>query len=145
MSGASHRLPRGRSRAHNRTERRSVGQGRGVGSDRIAQAEVELALASMNKLETAFAAELKLRLRAAELEWWAFEPFRFRIGTGAHYTPDFAALDHEAHLTLYEVKGRWEEAARVRIKVAAHLYPMLRFVAVTRPPREGWQYEEIRP
>jgi hypothetical protein len=45
-------------------------------------------------------------------------------------------------LLLYEVKGMWREAARVRIKVAADRHPF-RFIAVTkRLVRDGGGWKE---
>lgn len=76
---------------------------------------------------------------------WLYEPVRLKIATGlkpAWYTPDFLAFRAEGEPWFYEVKGFWREAARVRIKVAAGLYPEFRFVAVTREKGE-WKYEEF--
>jgi hypothetical protein len=100
----------------------------------------------MNKWEGLFAAELEARRRAGEVSWWAFETLRFRLADGAWYKPDFAVMvvwgwRETPALELYEVKGHWREAARVRIKVAADRHPF-RFVAVTRKDGE-WQYETI--
>jgi hypothetical protein len=109
-----------------------------------------------SKLEREFAAHLELCRKTGErvgqLEpittYWLFEPVRLKIAMGkkpAWYTPDFMAFDpgsigDEYQITLYEVKGFWREAARVRIKVAAGVYPMFRFVAVTRKDGQ-WLYE----
>jgi hypothetical protein len=84
-------------------------------------------------------------------------PVRLRIAKGkrkAWYTPDFMAV-HERmielpdcrdvgvpEITMYEVKGFWREAARVRIKVAAGEYPMFKFIAATRVEGE-WKFEEF--
>ena len=108
------------------------------------RAEVELAASTMNKTEAAVVQELEISMTAKEIRWWAFEPLRFRIGKGAFYTPDFVVLRSDFNLQVFEVKGHWEEAARVRIKVAAHLFPWLRFTAVKRI-RGGWEFEEIQP
>jgi hypothetical protein len=46
---------------------------------------------------------------------------------------------------MREVKGHWEEDARVKIKVAASIYPF-RFIAVTARARKdggGWVLEEF--
>jgi hypothetical protein len=84
---------------------------------------------------------------------WEHHAVRLKIARGrkpAFYTPDFLVQPgtHPAYLggklvlepVLVEVKGFWREAARVRIKVAAGLYEMFRFVAVTRVKGE-WQFE----
>ena len=44
-------------------------------------------------------------------------------------------------LEAHEVKGFWEDDAKVKIKVAAELYPFS-FVAVTKKPKKhggGWE------
>jgi hypothetical protein len=87
----------------------------------------------MNRLETAYAQRLELERLAGVWAWWAFEPITLRLAEGARYTPDFAVLDVGHSLIFFETKGHWREAALVRIKVAAELYPFFRFVAVTRP------------
>lgn len=98
---------------------------------------------SMNKLEARFANEvLRPQRVSCEIIWWDFEPFKVRLADGAWYTPDFAAID-TVGLVLFECKGFWREAARVRIKVAADKYPF-RFVAVTYDRKTGeWQYENF--
>ncbi len=95
-------------------------------------------LSPMNRLEAAYAQRLELERLAGMWQWWAYEPIKLRLAGGAWYTPDFALLDPGGHLIIHETKGHWREAARVRIKVAAELYPFFRFVAVTRQrKREG--------
>ncbi len=95
----------------------------------------------MNKLETAYAANLAERLADGAIYWWAFEPVKLRLADGAWYCPDFAVLDGVDGLSFIETKGFWREAARIRIKVAADKYPF-RFVAVTKHKRTGeWEYE----
>lgn len=86
----------------------------------------------MNKLEAAYAQKIELERLAGMWQWWAYEPIKLRLAAGAWYTPDFALLDPGGHLIIHETKGHWREAAMVRIKVAAELYPFFRFVAVTR-------------
>jgi hypothetical protein len=110
-----------------------------------------------NKWESLFRDELEMRRLAGELRWYEFEPIRLKLasftrdgrpGRTIWYTPDFAALecvgeirDPRYELVLYEVKGFWREAARVRIKLAASRYPF-RFVAVRREAGE-WKSEEF--
>jgi hypothetical protein len=48
-------------------------------------------------------------------------------------------------LEMHEVKGFWQDDARVKIKVAASIYPF-RFVAVTARAKKhggGWAVEEF--
>lgn len=98
-----------------------------------------------NGLESDYANRLELRQKADEIVGFRFEGMRFRLGKGTYYTPDFVVITSEGAVECHETKGHWREAARVRIKVAAREFPWFRFVAVTRPPREDWQFEEIEP
>jgi hypothetical protein len=86
----------------------------------------------MNRLESAYAQHIELERLAGVWQWWVYEGIKLRLASGAYYTPDFALIDAGGHLVIHETKGHWREAAKVRIKVAAELYPFFRFVAVTR-------------
>jgi hypothetical protein len=77
----------------------------------------------MNKLETRYARRLELMRLAGEITWWGFEGIKLRLATGAFYKPDFAVLANEGDLQFHETKGFFREAANVRLKVAADLYP----------------------
>jgi hypothetical protein len=85
----------------------------------------------MNKAEQAYALHLKCLLLAGEIEWFAFEPWKLRLAQKTTYTPDFVVMRPDGALECHEVKGHWEDDARVKIKVAAETYWMLKFVAIT--------------
>ena len=82
---------------------------------------------------------------------WVYEGIKLRLADGAFYTPDFAVCREDGTLELHEVKaarkmsqGRdqtYTEASRVRVKVAASLYPWFR-ICVVRPKGGGWDVEE---
>lgn len=95
----------------------------------------------MNKWEAAYAQHLGLFLLAREIRSWKFEAVRLRLADGAWFTPDFTVWNLN-RIEFHEVKGFWREAARVRIKVAAELYPEFMFVAVTKKSGE-WVYERF--
>lgn len=96
---------------------------------------------SMNKTEQAYALHLKQLLMAGEIEHYAFEPIKLRLAKATFYTPDFLVI-REGMLELHEVKGFWEDDARVKIKVAAEQHWMYRFVAIKKAGA-GWQTEEF--
>lgn len=101
----------------------------------------------MNGQETEYARMLEARRMGGEILWWGFQTIKLRIGHAAWYTPDFQVLLALGQIEIHEFKGHWEEAARVRIKAAAGLYPWLRFVAVRKIPRcdgGGYEVERIR-
>jgi hypothetical protein len=95
----------------------------------------------MNKLESAYERHLYGLLNVGEVLWYRFEPMRLRLANGAYYKPDFGVKIRDGSLEFHETKGHWREAARVRIKVAAELFPF-RFIAVTRK-NGGWAREEF--
>lgn len=77
----------------------------------------------MNEWEREFAAQLEVRKQDGEILWWGFEPIRIRLASGAWYKPDFVTVDKQHRTEVYEVKGLWREAARVRFKVAVEKLP----------------------
>lgn len=100
----------------------------------------------MNKYESAYAKVLDARLKAGEITAYAFERYKLRLGQACYYTPDFMVVRADGVMEFHEVKGFWEEDARVKIKAAADQYPHV-FVAVTRPKTKAqreltpWLYE----
>ncbi|MGF6604451.1 hypothetical protein P3T23_009206 [Paraburkholderia sp. GAS448] len=100
----------------------------------------------MNQTEAAYAAHLELLKQAGEITWYQFEAIKLRLGKNTFYTPDFAVRLKNGELELREVKGYWKEDARVKIKNAAYLYPIFRFVAVTKIRKRdggGWRREDF--
>jgi hypothetical protein len=98
----------------------------------------------MNRTEEAYA----FRLDAdPAVVWWAFEPIKFRLAPSTFYTPDFLVQWSDGTMQVHEVKGHWEDDARVKIKVAAERFPMFMFVGVTRGKKGEpvWRYEEFPP
>lgn len=107
--------------------------------------QVTIPKRKMNGMEESFSTTYLEPLRlGGEIQWWDFEPMRFRIGVGAFYKPDFIVVDGIGQVLAYETKGHWREAARARIKVAADRFPWVRFIAVTSTRAGGWNFEEIR-
>lgn len=96
----------------------------------------------MNKLEAAYDQHLDLQKAAGEILWHRFQPMRLRLATGAYYKPDFGVQRPTGPFELHETKGFWREAARVRIKVAAELFPFFRFIAIKRDGG-NWVREEF--
>lgn len=70
------------------------------------------------------------------------ESIALRIANGAQFRPDFPVVALDNVLEFHEVKGFWREAARVRIKAAASIYPCFRFFGVRRIDG-AWQYERF--
>lgn len=99
----------------------------------------------MNKTEAAYAAHLEAQKSLGDILWYKFEGVKVRLADNTFYTPDFAVMSHDGSLEMREVKGHWQDDARVKIKVAADQYPF-KFIAVkVRPKKDGggWSVEEF--
>lgn len=104
-----------------------------------------LPVGSMNKTETAYSTHLNLLQAAGEILWHRFEGLKLRLADNTFYTPDFAVMAADGVIECHEVKGFWEDDARVKIKVAADQYPF-RFIAIRAEAKKrggGWAREEF--
>lgn len=104
----------------------------------------------------------------AEFERWLREEWRNKeacvtpqgvnlwLANGVRYCPDFvlAITRHRENGTpwievhAYETKGFMRDDAAVKIKVAAHQYPWIKFHLVTKRGKKdggGWDIEEVLP
>ncbi len=99
----------------------------------------------MNKTEAAYSLFLEREKSSGRVAWYKFEGVKLRLADNTFYTPDFAVMLSSGELEMHEVKGFWQDDARVKIKVAAAMYPF-RFVAVTPKAKKdggGWKTEEF--
>ena len=96
---------------------------------------------SMNKTEAAYGAFLEGEKYAGRVAWYRFEGMTLKLADDCRYTPDFTVMRADGAMECHEVKGFWRDDARVKIRVAASLYPF-RFVAVTKT-KGGWDTEEF--
>lgn len=102
----------------------------------------------MNKTEAAYAAHLEARRRAGEIAWFKFEGVKLRLADNTFYSPDFAVMGADGVLEMHEVKGSLnyiQEDAKVKIKVAAEMYPFQFILVAPKPKKEGggWDVKEI--
>jgi hypothetical protein len=95
----------------------------------------------MNGLERQYDAHLWLLRHSGAVLWHKYEGIKLRLAEKTFLTVDFAVLTKDGFLEMHEVKGHWEDDARVKIKVAAAIYPF-RFLAVTKAGN-GWKVEEF--
>lgn len=103
---------------------------------------------TMNKLEADYAAYLAFGKVSGEIRSYAFEAVKLRLAKLTFYTPDFLVITANGEVEFHEAKGFWEDDARVKIKVAAEMYPFFRFIAVTKRAQKhggGWEIEEFKP
>lgn len=99
----------------------------------------------MNKTEAEYDALLDFRRMAGEIVWYKFEGLKLRLADSTFYTPDFAVMASDGVMECHEVKGFWTDDARVKIKVAASLYPF-RFIALRKRAKKdggGFAAEEF--
>jgi hypothetical protein len=101
---------------------------------------------AMNKLEARYAAEyLAVQKLAGEILGFRFEPIKLRLADKTWYAPDFLVITSAGIMELHEVKGHWEDDARVKWKVAAEFHPWYQFVAVQHKAATGWTFERVKP
>jgi hypothetical protein len=117
----------------------------GYPSRTACQALGRLKKGEMNKTEAAYAATLEARRAAGEVAWYKFEGVKLRLANTTFYSPDFAVMLATGELQMHEVKGFWQDDARVKIKVAAELYPFqfLAFRPLSKKAGGGWAKEEF--
>ncbi|MBI0129987.1 MULTISPECIES: DUF1064 domain-containing protein [Snodgrassella] len=99
-----------------------------------------------NKTEQAYELEvLKPAMQDGSVSWYRFEGVKLRLADNTFYTPDYCVMRSDGTMEMHEVKGFWQDDARVKIKVAADMYP-LKFIAVKRQAKKnggGWSIEEF--
>ena len=96
----------------------------------------------MNKTEARYAEHLERLKLAGEILWYQYEAVTLKLADDTRYTPDFMVLLANGELEAHEVKGFWRDDARVKIKVAARLFPF-RFIAVSMPKGGIWVTESF--
>lgn len=96
----------------------------------------------MNNLETLYAGHLEAKLLRGEIRAYDFEPVKLRLADNTFYAPDFRVVRNDYAIEYHEVKGHWEDDARVKIKVAASLHPYI-FRAFTAPSPGTWVEERF--
>lgn len=99
----------------------------------------------MNNTEAAYGAHLELMKRSGTVVWYRFEGIKLRLADNTFYSPDFAVMLSDGTMEIHEVKGHWQDDAKVKIKVASEMYPF-RFIAVKVQVKKnggGWIIEDF--
>lgn len=87
----------------------------------------------MNKTEEAYFEQvLKPRVMAGELASAQFEVLKLRLAKATFYDTDFLVVTADGQIEIHEVKGHWEDDARVKFKVAVEMFPWFKFRVVQR-------------
>ena len=99
----------------------------------------------LNGLESSFAALLQERLNKGEILYYGYEKVAFKLAKKTTWTPDFMVIEADGEVVFMEVKGGWfTDAARVKTKVTASMFPHFKFV-LCRKKAGQWFFEEIEP
>lgn len=99
----------------------------------------------MNRAEAEYAFHLENLKVIGTVAWYKFEGLKLRLADNTFYTPDFFVMLSDGTLEAHEVKGFWQDDAKVKIKVAADMYPF-RFLAIKAVAKKnggGWSVEEF--
>lgn len=73
-----------------------------------------------------------------------FEAVTLILADDLRYTPDFLVIAEDHVVELHETKGFWREDAKLKIRMAARLFPWFRFKAFRKLPKAqggGWAVE----
>lgn len=114
----------------------------------------------MNGAEARFAAHLEALKLSGSIQSYRFQPLTLKLAKDTRYTPDFLVLENSLEYTCYEVKGatkkkdksgtwtgEWtywaEEDAKVKVRVAAQVFPEMRFVIAYQPAKAPWMFQEV--
>lgn len=105
----------------------------------------------MNRTEQEHATNLDFR---DDVLWWAYEAITLKLADDTRYTPDFVVMLDDGTIEFHETKALmangkplFQDDARVKLKVAAKLFPMFRFrcFAGRKPSKKhggDWQWKE---
>ena len=118
-------------------ERESIAAGLGARPRHVA--------GEMNGTEKRYAAYLETRRICGEIADWKFEGLKLKLARATFYNPDFLVVRNDYRLELHETKGHWEDDAKVKVKIAAEMFPEFRFVVVTqigKPKR--WSFKNYK-
>lgn len=96
-----------------------------------------------SKLEAEYAQMLEAQARSGLIKSWMYEGITVRLADGVRFTVDFNVLALDGSLSMVETKGFLREAARVRLLVAARMFPMWSWFLV-RKKRGAFTVEAIR-
>jgi hypothetical protein len=111
------------------------------------QAVGRLKQGEMNKAEEAYSWVLERRKNAGEVAWYKFEAITLKLADNTRYTVDFFVMLINGELEAHEVKVKaiFQDDAKVKIKVAAAMFPF-RFIlafAQTKKDGGGFVLEEV--
>lgn len=102
-----------------------------------------------SKTEARYAQYLSLLSDARQIRGWEYEPITFKLGFDTRYTPDFLVTTNDG-FEFHEVKGVKDgkcysrPLGKVKVRVAAAMFPMFRFVMVWPATRGEWNKDQVQ-
>ncbi|MFG6376101.1 MAG: hypothetical protein K1W05_09320 [Desulfovibrio sp.] len=96
---------------------------------------------SMNRLEARYAAYLEEQYRNGEIVLWRYESMKLILADRCSYLPDFFIVKADGTPEFHETKGFWRDDARIKVKMAAKLFPCFVFYGVQWDRKSGWSWE----
>ena len=87
-----------------------------IGSSNKMFALGRLKTGERNKTEQAYENLLEAMRISGDVLWYKFEGMKLRLADNTFYTPDFAVMLSSGQIEMHEVKGFWQDDARVKIK-----------------------------
>lgn len=82
--------------------------------------------------EAQYAYVLQQMQIAGEIRDYAYSPIKLILADNTTYTPDFFVVTNDNTIEFHEVKGFWRDDARVKLKVAAALFPWFVFLVIKK-------------
>lgn len=94
----------------------------------------------LNKTEAAYLA----RLRLLGHPYIGIQNITLKLADDCRYTCDFNSIDENGQFVFHEVKGFMRDDALVKLKTAARLFRMFKFVLVKKT-KTGWDITPVNP
>ena len=103
----------------------------------------------MNKTESTYSLHLEARKLAGEIHDYWFEKMTLKIADDTRLTVDFLIQMRDGSLQLHDTKGHrkiYTDDAKVKMKVAANMFPFEFFVVFPRKESQGagWDVEAVK-
>lgn len=102
---------------------------------------------TMNGTEAAYKQQvLDVAVASGEYATVEYERITIKLADDTRYTPDFFILTKDGLIEFHEVKGFFEDHAKVKIKVAADQHPWFTFKLVMKRAKKdggGWEIKEV--
>ena len=114
--------------------------------NRRLQALGRLPVGTMNKTEAAYDLALRAQKQEGKILWHKFDGVKLRLADKCFLTVDFFVMTADGQLQAHDVKGSMaivSDDAKVKMKVAAEIYPFQFFYAVPRAKKNGGAWDLI--